>query len=44
MAWIIAHWKDAVLAILAVDAALLPLFPSNGILLKIKSLLGGVAS
>lgn len=41
---ILAHWKDVVVAVLAVDAALLPLFPASGILLKIKDLLSGLAA
>lgn len=43
MAWFMAHWQDVVLALLAVDAALIPLFPSAGILVAIKNFLTGVA-
>lgn len=46
MAWIIANWaliKDLVMAILVVDAALIPLFPKVGALITIKNALSGVA-
>ena len=43
MQFLIDHWKDILLAILGIDAALLPLFPQNGVLLKIKDVLSGVA-
>lgn len=43
MQWLVDHWKDVVLAVLAVDAALLPLFPDSGILKKIKDILTPVA-
>jgi hypothetical protein len=43
MQWLADHWKDVVLAILAIDAALMPLFPDNGILKKIKDVLTPVA-
>lgn len=44
MAWIVAHWKDVVVAVLAIDSALIPLFPAVGILGKIKDFLSGVVS
>lgn len=37
MSWLIANWKDLVLALLAVDTALIPLFPKAGILGTIKT-------
>lgn len=39
-----AHYKDIILAILAIDAALLPIFPSAGILVSIKNVLSGLVS
>lgn len=42
MAWIMTHWKDVLLAVLGIDAALLPLFPASGILLKIKDVLSNI--
>ncbi len=44
MQYAIDHWKDIVLAILAIDAALLPLFPESGLLKKIKSILSGLVA
>lgn len=43
MAWLSAHWQNLVLAVLAVDAALIPLFPNVGILVSIKNFLSGAA-
>jgi hypothetical protein len=43
MAWLIAHWVQVVVAILAVDAALIPLFPQVQLLVKIKDVLTSVA-
>lgn len=40
--WIGANWQAVAVAVLAVDAALIPLFPSAGILVSIKSFLSGV--
>ncbi len=42
MAWILAHGKDVVLALLAIDAALLPLFPASGLLAKIRDVLSSL--
>ena len=42
MAWLLANWQTVLLAILGIDAALLPLFPTSGILLAIKNALSGV--
>ena len=44
MAWLIANWQTVLLAVLGVDAALIPLFPSAGILVTIKNLLSGIKS
>jgi hypothetical protein len=44
MTWLIANWQTLLLAILGIDAALIPLFPSAGILVTIKNLLSGVKS
>lgn len=43
MAWLMANWKEVLLVILGIDSAILPLFPSNGVLLKIKDILMGLA-
>lgn len=42
MAWIVAHYKDVLLAVLAIDAALIPLLPQVPLLVKIKDFLAGV--
>lgn len=41
MAWIQANWQALVLAVLAIDAALIPLFPNAGFLVSIKNFLSG---
>jgi hypothetical protein len=43
MAWLVSNWQALVVAILAIDSALIPIFPSAGILGSIKSFLSGVA-
>ena len=43
MAWLAANWQALVVCILAIDSALIPLFPQVGILGKIKEVLAGVA-
>ena len=43
MAWLSANWMSVVVAVLAIDSALIPLFPSVGILVSIKNFLTGVA-
>jgi hypothetical protein len=43
IAWVMANWQPVVVAVLAIDAALIPLFPNAGILGKIKSILTDVA-
>lgn len=42
MQWLLAHWKDVLLAVSAIDIALIPLFPNTTILLKIRDFLSGV--
>lgn len=42
MAWLLSNWQSLLLVILAVDSALIPLFPSVGILGSIKNFLTGV--
>ena len=42
MTWLAANWQSLVVAILAIDAALIPLFPSAGFLVSIKNFLSGV--
>lgn len=43
MVWLSANWMQLLVAILAIDSALVPLFPSAGILVKIKEVLSGIA-
>lgn len=43
MAWLFANWQALAIAILAIDTALIPLFPSAGILGSIKNFLSGIA-
>lgn len=43
MQWVLAHWKDVLLAVSAIDVALIPIFPQTTILLKIRDFLAGVA-
>lgn len=43
MAWLVANWQSVVVAVLAIDAALIPIFPSAGILVSIKNFLSGIA-
>lgn len=43
MQWLIAHWKDLVVALLAVDAALIPLLPKVTLLQKIREWLLPIA-
>lgn len=43
MAWLSANWQNVLVAILAIDAALIPLFPKVGILVSIKNFLSGMA-
>ena len=40
--WISNNWQPVLLAILAVDAALIPVFPNAGILKSIQNFLGGL--
>lgn len=42
MAWLIAHWKDLGLALLAIDVALIPILPNLKLLVKIKDILVGL--
>lgn len=42
MAWLVAHYKDLILAVLAIDAALIPLLPNVPVLVKIKDFLMGM--
>lgn len=42
MAWIVAHYKDVVLAILSIDAVLIPILPKVQILVKIKDFLSAL--
>lgn len=43
MTWLMANWNTVVLAIIAIDAAILPLFPDSGLLVAIKKALSGFA-
>lgn len=42
MQWIVAHWMEVLLAVLAIDKALMPLFPSAHILVAIYNFLSGL--
>lgn len=42
MPWLAEHWKDLLLAVLAIDAALIPLFPEIGVFKKIKEILESI--
>lgn len=39
LVWLQANWQALLLAVLAIDSALIPLFPNEGIFVKIKSVL-----
>jgi len=39
IAWLQANWQSLVVAVLAIDAALIPLFPKVGLLVSIKNFL-----
>lgn len=41
--YLASHWQQIVVALLAIDAALIPLFPNAGILGKLKEVLSDVA-
>lgn len=43
MAWLQANWMAVVVAVLAIDAALIPLFPNAGWLVWLKNFLSGFA-
>lgn len=43
LAWISANWQSVVLALLAIDAALIPIFPKVGFLGTLKNLLSAAA-
>jgi hypothetical protein len=40
--WLAANWQSVAVAILAIDAALIPLFPKVGIFVSIKNFLTGI--
>ncbi len=42
VSWISANWQPIAIALLAIDSALIPLFPKAGILGSIKNVLSGV--
>jgi hypothetical protein len=42
LAWLSANWSQLLVAILAIDAALIPLFPSAGLLVTIKNVLSSL--
>lgn len=37
--WLASNWKELLLALLAVDAAIIPIFPNAGILKTIQTFL-----
>lgn len=43
MAWMSVNWMQVVVAVLAIDSALIPLFPAAGFLVSIKNFLAGIA-
>lgn len=43
LAWLAANWVQLVVCILAIDSALMPIFPNAGILGVIKQALSSVA-
>ena len=42
LSWLSAHFMDVVVAVVAVDAAFIPLFPQVGMLIKVRDVLGGL--
>ena len=44
VSWLLANWQPLVLAILAIDAALIPLFPNAGLLKSIQSALSALGA
>lgn len=39
ISWLLANWMQVVVSLLAIDAALIPIFPNAGILKTIQSYL-----
>ena len=44
ISWLSANWQPLVIALLAIDAALIPLFPNAGILKTISTYLNDAKS
>ena len=42
MSWLLSNWQNLLLGILAVDAALIPLFPNVGLFVSIKNALSNL--
>jgi hypothetical protein len=42
IAWLSANWSQLLVAILAIDAAVIPLFPQAGFLVTIKNILSSI--
>lgn len=42
--WLQANWSQLLIAIVAIDAALIPLFPKSGFLVIIKNVLSNLGS
>lgn len=42
ISWLVANWMQLVVAILAIDAALIPLFPNAGLLKSVQSFLSAL--
>jgi len=42
LTWLLANWMQVLVALLAIDAALIPIFPNAGILVTIKNFIVGV--
>lgn len=41
--YLVGYWQTIVVSLLAIDAALIPIFPNAGILGKLKAILSDVA-
>lgn len=42
ISWIVANWMQVLVAVLAIDAALIPIFPDSGLLKSIQSFLSNI--
>jgi hypothetical protein len=44
VSWVVANWQPVVVCVLAIDAALLPIFPQAGFLKTIQTFLSGLGA